>query len=383
MRCLSKYNWLLIPGLLLCVSASAQLPQLPTNAWAGTDKHTLVRTDPAELGIDRQSFEPVIRMAEDNNSDALLILYNGQVVFEQCWNGKGSDDVQQMYSATKSPFSLLVGRAIQKGYIQSLDQKIVDLVPEIAGSGRESLSFRNIMAMESGLEQSRAMDQADIQAQRTQLESVLNRSVTASEFSWFHYNNAAYRLLFTALERASEKSIPQLSKEELFEPLGMVGAYWMEFRREGESAGYQSIRMRPQDMAKVGQVILNGGVWGDEQYLPKSFIEQLLIAPAPEVNPSYGLFWHLNGGDFYRSYAENDKMQGELIPAAPDDAVANYGSGGQVIVVVPSLELVWVRTGGRSSSTIWQPDSFTAQMSRLMSQMSRLIVTAVKEPLTD
>ena len=130
MRCLSKYNWLLIPGLLLCVSAYAQLPQLPTDAWTGTDKHSLVRTDPAELGIDRQSFEPVIRLAEDNNSDALLILYNGQVVFEQYWNGKGSDDVQQMYSATKSPFSFLVGRAIQKGYIQSLDQKIVDLVPE-------------------------------------------------------------------------------------------------------------------------------------------------------------------------------------------------------------------------------------------------------------
>jgi CubicO group peptidase (beta-lactamase class C family) len=82
----------------------------------------------------------------------------------------------------------------------------------------------------------------------------------------------------------------------------MEGAYWVAIASGGVHAGYQSIRMRPIDLAKVGQIMLDGGRWRGERYLPAQFVAQIVRAPAPDANPSYGLFWHLNGGEFYRSY---------------------------------------------------------------------------------
>lgn len=185
----------------------------------------------------------------------------------------------------------------------------------------------------------------------------------APPFERYHYNNAAYRLLFYALETATGKSVPELSRDELFAPLGMTGAHWMEWRQGESSLGYQSLRMRPRDLAKVGLVMLAGGEWRGERYLPADFVREMTTAPAPEVNPSYGLFWHLNG-PFFLSYWESDRIDERLLPGTPDDAFGNYGSGGQLLFCVPSLDLVWVRTGPSIPSTLWQRPSWVAELSR-------------------
>jgi CubicO group peptidase (beta-lactamase class C family) len=271
-----------------------------------------------------------------------------------------------MYSATKSPFAFIVGRAIEKGFIDSLDQPVCDFVPEARGDGRDALTFRNIMAMESGLEQSRALDEADASARRSQLEAIIARAVTREPYTWYHYNNAAYRLLFTALERATGKPLPELTRDELFAPLAMDGAYWVALEYDGRHLGYQSIRMRPVDAAKIGQIILDKGRWRGTQYLPKSFIDELLIAPNPDANPCYGLFWHINAGTFFRSYYESDRVEGRLIPSAPIDTVANYGHNGQIIAAIPSLSLVWVRTGPSTPTTIWDRDSLVTRITQVL-----------------
>lgn len=343
--------------------STAQIRQVATAPWSGTDAHPLETVSPDAAGMDAQQLQSAAAIAHAGNSDSLVVLRKGKIVFQKYWNGKTADDVQQMYSATKSPFSFVVGRAIKKGYIKSLDQRLVDFVPELYGKGREALTFRNVMAMESGLEQSRAMDTRDGQRQLSQLEAVLERAVTKEPYTWYHYNNAAYRALFTALERASNMTIPELTRQELFEPLGMKGAYWVELREGGPLKGYQSIRMRPQDLAKVGQVMLNHGRWGGKRYLPRRYVKRLSHAPAAEANPSYGLFWHLNRGAFFLSYFESDRMEGNLMPGTPGDAIANYGSRGQLIVAIPSLDLVWVRTGQEIPSTIWEPNSFVTKLS--------------------
>ena len=358
---------LMLSLLLTALAASnpvhGQIQQTPTDPWRGPDLHTFKTVPPSDVGLSRDALNEAAKIAEEGKSDSFVVVRGGKMAFQKYWNGKNASDLQQMYSATKSPFAFVVGRAIQKGYIESLDQPIVELVQEAAGKGREALTFRNIMAMASGLEQSAAMDREDSSKQLSQLEAALARSVTKEPLTRYHYNNAGYRLLFTALERASGKSIPELTREELFEPLGMQGAYWVELHGGGELKGYQSIRMRPADLAKVGQVMLNGGMWGGERYLSEDFIRDIATCPAPETNPSYALFWHLNSGDFYLSYADSDRMEGNLMPGTPNDALMNYGSRGQLIVAIPSLDLVWVRTGSEIPSTLWEKDSFVTKLS--------------------
>ena len=344
-------------------AAQTQRRQVGTEPWAGPDPAPWRAADPAVSGLDVARLEAAARLAERTHADSLIVVRHGRLVFARYWNDRGPDDVQQMYSATKSPFALLVGRALERGDIASLDQPIIDVVPELGGQGRGALTFRNAMAMESGLAQSPELDQGDTRAGRSQLEATLARGTTHAPYEYFIYNHAGYRILFTALERATGMSLPDLTREELFAPLGMQGAYWVEIKSDDRLLGYQSIRMRPRDLAKVGQLMLNDGMWNGTRYLPVDYVEQLRTAPAPEANPSYGLFWHLNAGDYYLSYRESNFVRSRRLPGTPADAYANFGNGGQIVVVVPSLDLVWVRTGRQIPSNIWAPSSTVAQLS--------------------
>ena len=302
--------------LAVGLDARAQRRQVGTAPWTGADT-PWPAGDAAAAGFDTARLEAAARLAGSTHADALLILRHGRLVFERYWNDRGPEDVQQTYSTTKGALALLVGRVLERGDIESLDQPIVDFVPELAGQGRSALTFRNVMAMESGLAQWPALDREDAAAGRSQLEAVLARGTTHDPYEYFIYNSAAYRLLFTALERATGLSLPDLTRDELFAPLGMTGAYWVEIRSDDRLLGYQSIRMRPRDAAKVGQVLLDDGRWNGDRYLPAAFIAQLRTAPAPDANPSYGLFWHLNAGDYYLSYRESNFVRSRLLPGTP------------------------------------------------------------------
>ena len=355
--------------LAVGLDARAQRLQVGTAPWTGADT-PWPAGDAAAAGFDTARLEAAARLAGSTHADALLILRHGRLVFERYWNDRGPEDVQQTYSTTKGALALLVGRVLERGDIESLDQPIVDFVPELAGQGRSALTFRNVMAMESGLAQWPALDREDAAAGRSQLEAVRARGTTHDPYEYFIYNSAAYRLLFTALERATGLSLPDLTRDELFAPLGMTGAYWVEIRSDDRLLGYQSIRMRPRDAAKVGQVLLDDGRWNGDRYLPAAFIAQLRTAPAPDANPSYGLFWHLNAGDYYLSYRESNFVRSRLLPGTPPDAIANFGNGGQIVVIVPSLDLVWVRTGRQIPSNIWEPNGTVAQLSAAIAAAS-------------
>ena len=346
----------------ILTAAQPQPRQVGSEPWLGPDPTPWATADPKTAGFDVVQLEHAARLAETTHADALLVIRRNRIVFERYWNGRTPKDVQQTYSTTKGAFSLLVGRVLERGDIDSLDQPIIDFVPELAGQTRETLTFRSVMGMESGLAQWPALDRADREAGRSQLEAVLARGMTHRPFEYFIYNSAAYRLLFTALERATGLSLPTLTREELFAPLGMTGAYWVKLQATDRSLGYQSIRMRPRDIAKLGQVMLDDGRWNGTPYLPASYIKLLQTAPAPTANPSYGLFWHLNSGEFYLSYRESDYRKSRLLPGTPPDTIANFGNGGQIVAIIPSLDLVWVRTGRHIPSNIWTQNSTVAQL---------------------
>ncbi|MCY4505747.1 MAG: serine hydrolase, partial [Acidobacteria bacterium] len=203
--------------------AGAQPPsrQIGSEPWPGPDTAPWPTGDAVEAGFDPEGLEQLAHLAETTHADSLLVIRHGRLVFERYWNDRGPDDVQQTYSGTKSAFSLLVGRVLARGDIESLDQPLVDFVPELAGQTRDLMTFRNVMAMTSGLAQWPALDREDREAGRSQLEAVVARGMSHAPHDSFIYHNAAYRVLFTALERATGLSLPDLTRRERFEPLGM------------------------------------------------------------------------------------------------------------------------------------------------------------------
>ncbi|MFP6584844.1 MAG: serine hydrolase, partial [Candidatus Hydrogenedentota bacterium] len=169
-------------ALIVLSSVLGPIEQKPTEAWHGLDLNPFPQAAPESVGLSADALDKAAAIAEEGGSESLLVARDGKIVYEKYWGGKTRADVQQMYSATKSPFAFVVGRAIERGYIKGLDQPLVELVPEIAGKGREQLTFRNILAMESGLEQSREMDAQDAKRGLSQFEVVMERGVSHEPF---------------------------------------------------------------------------------------------------------------------------------------------------------------------------------------------------------
>lgn len=320
----------------------------------------------AELGINEIRLEQTCKFAELNASDSFLVFRDGHLTCERYWTGKSQSSLQQTFSGTKSVFALLVGRLIEKGVLAGLEQPICELVEELPPHLHQ-LTFENVMAMQSGVVNSPEIEQLG-QTGMTQLEIALTCEIEADPFKKYYYNNALYRLLFTALERASNKSLEALTTEEVFEPLGFDRAYWIKlYASDGDNEvfrGYQSICMTPRDFAKSAQIIIDEGRWCDETYLASSYTKKLITVPGPEINPSFGLFHHLNAGHHYRNITVPDRLDRKLVPGAPDDTFLMFGGGGQVTVGIPSLGLVIVRTG--TGVSLYEPDNPVAVLVRLV-----------------
>ncbi len=346
-----------------------RIEERPGRIYEATEEFRWPAAAAEDAGMDAAVLESIAQLAADNASDSLLVIHNNRLVLERYRNQKTASDVQQTYSGTKSLFSLLVGRSIARGYISHLDQSVRTWVPEMPES-QEQLTIRNVLAMESGMENSMQIEGLG-RTGKTQLEIALERQITRAPFERYHYNNAAYRLLFTALERASGMDLEVLTEEEVFKPLSFSGAYWVRLYAvsDGEErfTGYQSIRMTPGDFAKSAAVIVDGGRWGGEPYLPEDFVGELIRSPAPEVNPSFGLFHHLNAGTFYRDYAVPERIERRLVPGAPEDLFLMFGGGGQVVAGIPSLKLVIVRTG-RNAGSIYEADNYIARLLKRVTQ---------------
>jgi CubicO group peptidase (beta-lactamase class C family) len=108
---------------------------------------------PRDQGFDAATLEGAEALAGRHKAHSLLVIRNGRLVLERYWNGKSQADLQQTCSGTKSVFSLLVGRAIERGYLRDLEQPIRELVPEMPEAQTE-ITFRSVLAIRSGMENS-------------------------------------------------------------------------------------------------------------------------------------------------------------------------------------------------------------------------------------
>jgi CubicO group peptidase (beta-lactamase class C family) len=341
-----------------------QVSMRPGKIFHGGDRFAWPVATPESVTMDAGKIADAVAIAADYNTDSLLILRHGKLVHEQYWNDKLASDLQQTYSGTKSLFSLLVGRMIRRGYIERFDQNVRDFIPEMPAE-QSQLTFHNILAMMPGtLNVTIDVEGAGAKG-ITQLETALTREVVAPPFTRFSYNNSAYRLLFTALERASGKSLEDLTEEEIFTPLSFAdGTHWVlnyaaSPGRDDMFIGYQSIKMTPTDFAKSAQIILEQGKWQGVEYVDADYANNLIRVQALEINPSFALFHHVNGDAFCRM--DGPRVPHKLIPGTPDDTFLMYGARGQVVAGIPSLGLVIVRTGDHGE-TFYEKNNFIARM---------------------
>jgi len=319
-------------------------------------------------------------MASSANVHAVLVARGGKLVFERYL--KGSDEIQNgpvrnvtfdadtlhdMKSVSKSVASLVLGIAIDRGLIGSLNEPIFSFFPELSDlrtPEKERIQLVHVLTMSLGLKWVEAIpddrdnnDEARMHMARDPCRYVLGLESTTPPGQEFFYNTGALTLLSAIIRKATGRLLDEFARATLFEPLGIAGAEWIRVKGDSDAGG--GLRLRPRDMAKIGQLILAGGRWNDRQIVSKAWIDASMT---PRLGATSGFFYG------YLWWLGRSLFNGREIHWA-----AALGRGGQSIRIVPELDLVVVVTAGYYQD--YSPQAFQVQ-----SDVFRDVLRAISTP---
>jgi CubicO group peptidase (beta-lactamase class C family) len=319
--------------------------------------------------------------ATRGNIHAIVVERHGRLVAElyrrgldrQVWSffsrevDFGPTTPHDLRSVTKSVVGLLFGIAQADGRIGALSTPVLDLYPDHAdlrSPARNAITLEHLLTMSSGLQWnedfgaygSRANDDMWLYWTWSIPRYVLDRPVVAAPGSQWNYSGGTAAVLGEIVARAARSSLPELARARLFEPLGIHDWKWCG-DLYGRPMAEGGLRMRPRDMAKIGRLVLDRGLWRGRQIVPADWIATSL-RPHIQVDDDglqYGYLWWTATVDHH----------GHRLPWA-----AGFGNGGQRIFVVPDLDLVLVVTAGAYNDT---------EIGRVVRGLLDLVVNAVED----
>ncbi|WP_116787960.1 serine hydrolase domain-containing protein [Flavobacterium psychrotrophum] len=276
-----------------------------------------------------------------NKTVAFLIIKNDTLLCEKYFNGYSEASIVNSFSMAKSVTSILIGCAIDDGFIRSVEEPVIKYVPELTGKGMDEMSIKNLLQMTSGMKYNESyvnpFGDAATYYYGTNLRKALNnRETLQAPGTEFSYSSGDTQMLGLVLERALEgKNITEYLQEKLWKPLGMeYDATWSLDRREnGLEKTFCCLNARARDFAKIGRLYLNKGKWDNKQIVSKEWVDVSTTADTLEGGaPHYKYQWWLEKDGNYMA-------QGIL---------------GQYIYVVPKKNMIIVRLGKDYGNAKWE-----------------------------
>ena len=341
---------------------------------AATAAPDFAPVDPATIGLDAATLDEIAAVAEEGKSNCLLVARDGKVAGEWYFQGTGPESAQNVFSVTKSVTSVLVGVAQDDGDL-SIDDSASKWIPEWRGTPAEAVTVRDLLSNDSGREWSPAIDYAELIAASDRTAFAIGLPQTDPPGSVWAYNNSAIQTLSQVLAAATGQDVVRFAQERLFGPLGM-GNTTMTTDRAGNAQMFQGVLSTCSDMARFGQLMLDGGRWGDEQIVSPEYVEAATAEASTALNDGYGYLWWLNHEGAYVNPlaatsldAVDDPVSAEaqIAPDAPDDMFWALGLGNQVVQVHPDSRTVVVRLGTAERRP--QPPTFgPREASRVVSE---------------
>jgi CubicO group peptidase (beta-lactamase class C family) len=267
-------------------------------------------------------------------TSSVLVVRNGYIVFEEYYKGE-QDDLRDMFSATKSVTSALIGIAIQEGHIKSIDDKMIDYIPEfetekMTPQARE-ITIKQLLTMTAGF----SPDIMGI-AFPDKIQAMLELPLKSNPGQIFTYNSTATNLLSMIITNTTDSLAVDFGDEYLFESLGITDFRWQDMILY--TIGSQGLRFTTRDMAKIGYLYLHDGMWDDSQIVPKEWVaestdKQVEVSDTDTwISDGYGYQWWIGTTNGLPCYMA-------------------FGFDGQHICVIPELEMVIVITAGEGGIT--------------------------------
>ncbi len=313
--------------LLFTTFSFAQSPW-PTRGWR--------TSTPEEQGLNSNTLAEAVEfvMREKVRAHSLLVIRNGFVAVDAYFYPYAPNTRHDVASVTKSITSTLIGMAIDRGLIKDVSQPVLDLFADRTAANlddrKRAMTLEHLLMMESGLECINSPTEVTLFrmiGSSDWVQFMLDLPMTDAPGARFAYNSGAVHLLSALIRKSSGMKALDFARRSLFEPLGIGDVIWPADPRSQDNDGWGGLQLRPHDMAKIGYLFLNNGLWEGKQVLSSDWIraatQKRVSLPGGE---SYGYLWWM--------------------PVQPPGLVEARGRGGQRIIIWPEKNAVIVFTGG-------------------------------------
>tara|TARA_Y100001954_G_scaffold134205_1_gene143360 strand:+ start:7161 stop:8864 length:1704 start_codon:yes stop_codon:yes gene_type:complete len=322
----------------------------PTKTWK--------ESTPEKQGMDSKKLTAMLQLLKKENYkiDNISIIRNGFLVTDYYKYPYKKEKKHIIHSVTKSILSALVGIAIDKGYIKSVNAKVIDFFPQKLSSKNKSrlkdLTLEHLLMMSSGLKTEdnwryKWKGLIKMRGQEDWVQYLLDLPLESPPGKKFNYSNGVSYLISALLFKATRKKPQDFAQKYLFNPLGISKSNikW-KLDPRGTHIGWGGMHMRPRDMAKFGLLYLNKGKWEDKQIISKKWIEASTKTHLEsDLYQNYGYQWW-NGPAMYRL----DKLWRNRwnFTFSKKEPSENYymavGFMGQFIYIIPDRNMVVVFT---------------------------------------
>ncbi len=310
-------------------------PCAPTDGWRDAS--------PESQGVDSGMLIEMVLHILDNHYkiDSITIVRNGRLITDAYFSPFEKGKKHRMASCAKSITATLIGIAVDKGFIESVNHPLLEFFPDEpiqhVDDLKRAITLEHVLTMTSGLnpmERKRpGWSGADGAAKMDDwARAVLDRPVIGAPGVEFKYNNGGSHLLSAIIQKTTRMSALDFARRHLFGPLGVADVEWDSDPR-GVNIGGSKMWMTPHDMAKIGWLHLRDGVWDGVRIVSRNWIESATrshvdVRSSTATFKQYGYQWWID---------------------APAGCYIASGSGGQFIFVMPEKNMVVVFTGRLSN----------------------------------
>ena len=320
--------------------------------------NTIVGGNPQVLQTDNEYNVPLnselTAFLEESKSAAFLILKDGKLVSEHYFGEYNDRSKTNSFSVAKTITTMLIGTAIKDRYIESLNQPITDFIEEFKDNEyAQNTTIEHLANMTSGYDwdehyYSPFSLTPKLYYGKNSTKFLLDRAITKPSGEEYYYSSASTQLLGIVLTRAiGDKTISEYASEKLWKPLGMNDDGLWHTDATGMEFTYCCVNTNARNFAKLGQLLLQNGVWNNKEILDSSFVEK--------IHSSNGLV------DYYG-------LSGWLFPNYNPKFYCAEGHLGQFIIVIPEKNMVVVRLGETRLKDREKPPRFTNDAEFYVSQ---------------
>jgi|LakMenEpi03Aug12_release.lakeMendotaPanAssembly.Ray.scaffolds.fasta_scaffold01302_7 CubicO group peptidase (beta-lactamase class C family) len=276
-------------------------------------------------------------LLDSMETTAFLVFRNDSLLFEKYWLGAEESTLTNSFSMAKSFTAMLIGKAIQEGYIKSLDQSVGEFIPEFSEGKNATLTIRHLLQMASGIPYGESYSSpfgymAKSYFGRDLIAETMKYKVVKEPGTFWAYEGGNSVLLGMIVQKATGRKVSEYFFQKIWSCIGAERmAYWNLDKEGGMEKTFSGFYSTARDFGRIGKLYMHQGIWENDTILSPDFVRECL---KPNLVPDqhgetcswYGLHWWLG------------KHQGE-------DFFSCRGLRGQYIVGIPSQNLIMVRLG--------------------------------------